>query len=86
MRKLVIVLIPLLILALVLGAIGCDDEAAPTAEAPPALRVATVNLLHGFESEVNASTLLHRLSHHPGGCLGELLLPQGHLQDVHHLP
>ena len=62
MRKLVIVLIPLLILALVLGAIGCDDEAAPTAEAPPALRVATVNLLHGFESEVNASTLLDRLA------------------------
>jgi len=38
-----------------------DVPASPTEEAAPALRVATVNLLHGFFSDVDADTLTERL-------------------------
>ncbi len=49
--------------------IACSSDAlapsngsgTPTTELAPTLRVASVNMLHGFDSDVNASTLLDRL-------------------------
>ena len=62
---------PLLLLVLVFAGLltACasdalaptEDAETPTVERPPTLRVASVNMLHGLDSEVNASTLLDRL-------------------------
>ena len=62
---------PLVLLLLLLAGllVACGDGSSTsnqisgtaTREPPPTLRVASVNLLHGFDSEVNSSTLLDRL-------------------------
>ena len=50
-----------LVAALILACGGGSAPAQPTAGPAPALRVATVNLLHGFFSETDAETLTERL-------------------------
>lgn len=65
-------LLRVLLVGLVALVMACGDDAnpapqstevpaSPTEEAAPALRVATVNLLHGFFSDVDADTLTERL-------------------------
>ena len=100
----------LLLLLLFAGLlIACSSDAlaptngssTPTAEQAPTLRVASINMLHGFDSEVNASTCvkLTGMTHYlfptsgvsqvhlrPPGCVASGFLARNHAPSTHTIP